>query len=170
MIMGFTVNRNDSGTKDAEFAAYARLLRQQGVDLGKLPRAPEPITGRRWLYVWDAEEKAQAFADELKKRTRDDAWIVVKVTTPPSEGPMGPIIVQMGRRSNGLVFGLHPLSRTIIQSAFPGVNGTAATIAINFESFQDFQTTHGPSGTSRAKSYPFSLASSRRNWHSWATR
>jgi len=108
MIMGFTVNRNDSGTKDAEFAAYARLLRQQGVDLGKLPRAPEPITGRRWLYVWDAEEKAQAFADELKKRTRDDAWIVVKVTTPPSEGPMGPIIVQMGRRSNGLVFGLHP--------------------------------------------------------------
>jgi len=154
MIMGFTVNRNDSGTKDAEFAAYARLLRQQGVDLGKLPRAPEPITGRRWLYVWDAEEKAQAFADELKKRTRDDAWIVVKVTTPPSEGPMGPIIVQMGRRSNGLVFGLHPLSRTIIQSAFPGVNGTAATIAINFESFQDFQTTHGPIGNLASKVVP----------------
>ena len=45
--MGFTVNRDDGMTKDAEFEAYARLLRQQGVDLGKLPRVPEPGTGRR---------------------------------------------------------------------------------------------------------------------------
>ena len=37
--MGFTVNRRDGYTKDAEFEAYARLLRQQGVDLGRLPRA-----------------------------------------------------------------------------------------------------------------------------------
>ncbi|AMV28934.1 hypothetical protein VT84_31360 [Gemmata sp. SH-PL17] len=141
--MGFTVNRNDGGTKDAEFEAYARLLRQQGVDLGKLPRAPEPGTGRRWLYVWDTEEKAQAFATELKKRTRDDAWVVVEVAAPPSEGPMGPIIVQVGRRANGLVFGLHPLSRAMIQSAFPAAKGAAATISINFETFRDFQATHG---------------------------
>ena len=141
--MGFTVNRNDGGTKDAEYEAYARLLRQQGVDLGKLPRAPEPGTGRRWLYVWDKPEKAQAFADELKKRTRDDAWGVVEVAATPSEGPMGPIIVQVGRRANGLVFGLHPLSRAMIQSAFPAVKGTAATITINFETLQEFQTTHG---------------------------
>jgi hypothetical protein len=107
--MAFTVHRNDGITKDAEFEAYARLLRQKGIDLGKLPRAPEPGTRRRWLYVWDSREKAQAFADELRKRTRDNAWAVVEVDAPPSEGPMGPIIVQVGRRANGLVFGLHPL-------------------------------------------------------------
>ena len=65
--MAYTVNRNDGVTKDGEFEVYARLLRQQGVDLGKLPRCAERGTGRRWLYVWDSREKAQAFADELKK-------------------------------------------------------------------------------------------------------
>jgi hypothetical protein len=141
--MRFTVSRYDGCTKDAEFEAYARLLRQQGIDLGKLPRAPEPGTGRRWLYVWDSREKAQAFADELNKRTRDNAWVVVEVAAPPSEGPMGPVIVQVGRRASGLVFGLHPLSRAMIQSAFPNAKGTAATISINFDTFQDFLTTHG---------------------------
>lgn len=43
--MAFTVSRNDGGTKDSEFEAYARLLRQQGVDLGKSSRAPEPGLG-----------------------------------------------------------------------------------------------------------------------------
>jgi hypothetical protein len=141
--VAFTVNRNDGMTKDAEFEAYARLLRQQGVDLGKLPRAPDPGTGRRWLYVWESREKAQAFADELKKRTRDNAWVVVEVAAPPSEGPMGPIIVQVGRRASGLVFGLHPLSQTMIRSAYPHAKGTASTISINFDTFQDFLTTHG---------------------------
>ena len=141
--MAFTVSRNDGGTKDAEFEAYARLLRQQGVDLGNLPRAPEPGTSRRWLYVWGSQEKAQAFANELKKRTRDNAWVVVEVAAPPSEGPMGPIIVQVGRRASGLVFGLHPLSRAMIQSAFPDARATATTVSSNFETWQDFLTTYG---------------------------
>ena len=34
--MTFTVGRNDGVGKDAEFKAYARLLRQQGVDLGEI--------------------------------------------------------------------------------------------------------------------------------------
>jgi hypothetical protein len=141
--MAFTVSRNGGSTKDAEFEAYTRLLRQQGVDLGKSPRAPEPGTGRRWLYAWDSREKAQAFADTLKKRTRDNAWAVVEVAAPRSEGPMGPIIVQVGRRSTGLVFGLHPSSRVMIQSAFPGTKGMANTISINFDSFPDFLTPYG---------------------------
>jgi hypothetical protein len=143
--MGFTVARQD-GTKDAEFEAYARLLRQQGVDLGNLPRVPEPATRRRWLYVWQSREEAQAFADELKKRTRDNAWVVVEAAAPSSEGPMGPLIVQVGRRASGLVFGLHPLSRALIHSAFPRVKGQASTVAINFETLQDFLTTHGSLG------------------------
>ena len=43
--MAFTVTRSDGATKDAEFEAYARLLRQQGIDLGKLPRAPSRAPG-----------------------------------------------------------------------------------------------------------------------------
>ena len=144
--MAFTVNRNDGMTKDAEFEAYARLLRQRGVDLGKLPRAPEPLTGRRWLYVWDSQEEAQAFANELKKRTQDDAWEVVPVDAPPSEGPLGPIVIQVGRRANGLVLGLHPLSRAMIQSAFPDARRSATTVSINFETLQEFQATYGVIG------------------------
>ena len=141
--MAFTVRHSDGTTKDAEYEVYARLLRQQGVDVGNLPRAPEPGTGRRWLYVWDSREKAQAFADELRRRTGDNAWVVTEVDAPPSEGPMGPLIVQVGRRANGLVFGLHPLSRAMIQSAFPDRKGAAATVSVNFDSLEDFVNTHG---------------------------
>ena len=56
---------------------------------------------------------------------------------------MGPIVVQVGRRANGLVFGLHPLTRAMIQSAFPHAKGSATTVSINFETLHDFQTTHG---------------------------
>ena len=56
---------------------------------------------------------------------------------------MGPIIVQVGRRAAGLVLGLHPISRAMIQSAFPDAKGIASTVSINFETFQDFLTTHG---------------------------
>ena len=116
--MGFTVTRQ-GGTKDVEFEAYARLLRQKGVDLAKLNRVPEPGTGRRWLYVWNVEADAQAFADELKKRTRDNAWEVVQVNAPPSEGPLGPVEIQVGRQSNGWTFALHPFSRQMLQEVFP---------------------------------------------------
>jgi hypothetical protein len=97
--MALTVSRKNGCAKDAEFEPYVRLLRQQGVDIGRSPRVPEPGTRRRWLYVWDSKRKAQAFADELIKRTRDNAWVVVDVDANPSEGPLGPIIVQVGRRA-----------------------------------------------------------------------
>lgn len=141
--MPFTVSRSDCGTKDAEYEAYARLLRQQGVDLGKLPRAPEPGTNRRWLYVWSSREAAQAFADKLIRRTGDNAWTVVEVAAPPSEGPLGPIVVQVGRRADGLVFGLHPLSRSMIESAYPHAKVSAATVSINFDTWHDYSITHG---------------------------
>jgi hypothetical protein len=117
--MGFTVTQQ-GGTKDVEFEAYARLLRQQGVDLARLPRVPEPGTGRRWLYAWDSAEEARAFADELIRRTRDPAWQVVEVSAPVSEGPLGPVEIQVGRQNNGWTFALHPLSRLMVQKVFPG--------------------------------------------------
>src|SRR5438132_9301961 len=99
--MGFTVTRQ-GGTKDAQLQSYARLLRQQGVDLGKLPRVRDPLTGQRWLYVWNSEDDARAFADELKEQTGDPAWQVVPVGAPASEGPLGPAVIQMVRQADWL--------------------------------------------------------------------
>jgi hypothetical protein len=139
--MGFTVARQ-GGTKDIEFEEYARLLRQKGIDLAKLRRTPEPSTGRRWLYVWENEADARAFADELKKRTKDAAWDVVPVKMKPSEGPLGPVEITVGQQSDGWTFALHPLSRQMIQNVFPGCCRTSS-VFIRTETRQDFQTTQG---------------------------
>lgn len=140
-VMGFTVTR-EGGTKDAEFEAYARLLRQKGVDLANLPRVREPGTGRRWLYVWHDEADARAFADELKKRTRDAAWEVLPVDAPASRGPLGPIEIQVGRQSTGWTFALHPFSRQMIQKLFPE-SRLVPSVFIATETQQDFQATVG---------------------------
>lgn len=139
--MGFTVTHAGE-TKDNEFVAYVRLLRQEGVDLGRLPRVPEPGTKRRWLYVWDAKAEAQAFADELKKRTGDSAWKVMPVHTPPSEGPLGPILIQLARRGDRLIFALDSLSRTMIESAFPDAFGVDS-VSIDVERWYDFRKKQG---------------------------
>jgi hypothetical protein len=140
--MGFTVT-HEGGTKDAEFQAYVRLLRQSGVDLGKLPRVPEPGTGRRWLYVWKTAEDAGKFAAELRRRTGDDGWEVVPSNTSTSEGPLGPILIQLARRADGLLFALPPLSRAVIHSAFPDAAPAATTAFIDTQQWSDFLRTRG---------------------------
>ena len=117
-IMGFTVTK-PVGTKDAEFEEYARLLRQRGVDLG-LPRVPDPENPRRRrVYVWNTAEEAQEFADELQERTGDMDWRVEPNAAPPSNGPFGPVLIQLARRGDGLAFAPHPLSLAMIREAFP---------------------------------------------------
>ena len=115
----------------------ARLLRQQGVDLANFS-VPEPDSGRRWLHVWNSQVEAQAFADELKKRTKDLAWEAVEVKEPPSEGPLGPVEIQVVRRNEGWAFALHPLSRLIVQRIFPD-SCTRDSIFIRTETKQNRQ-------------------------------
>jgi hypothetical protein len=88
--LGFTFT-HQGGTRDVEFEDDARLLRKKGLDLARLPRTPEPVTGRRWLPVWQNQAEAQEFAEELKEKTRDAAWEVVPVNGEPSEGPLRPV-------------------------------------------------------------------------------
>ncbi len=93
--MAFTVTR-PGGTKDGEFAAYARLLEKRDIDLTRTPRTPEPGTENRWLYVWEDREAAEAFAQELRKGSRDKAWIVREVSSEQvSEGPLGPVEIDV---------------------------------------------------------------------------
>jgi hypothetical protein len=140
--MGYTVVHPAGMTKDSEFREYVRLLSQTGVDIGRVPRVSEPGTDRRWLYVWDSEARAEGFAKELKKRTRID-WKVNEVNAPSSEGPLGPLLVQLARQADGLTLALHPLGRALIHSAFPGAASAATSIFIEAETWDDFRRTRG---------------------------
>jgi len=139
--MGFTVTRQ-GGTKDAEFQAYTRLLRQRGIDLGNLPRVPEPGTRRRWLYVWETANGAKEFADELRRRT-GEAWEVVETAAPPSEGPLGSILLQLVRRADGLLIAVHPLTRAMIRSAFPEAVPATTNVFIGTQEWSTFHRARG---------------------------
>jgi hypothetical protein len=141
--MGFTVTRS-RGTKDSEFEAYARLLRRQGKELGNLPRVPDPENpSRRWVYVWNTQEEAQQFANELTEETGDSGWRVEPTAAPPSNGPFGPVLIQLARRSDGLLLALHPLSLAMIQEAFPNRTPGATNAFINTQTWNDFRKTQG---------------------------
>jgi hypothetical protein len=113
------------GNKSTNFQEYARLLRQQGIDLARAPRTLHPVSGR-WLHVWDDEAGARRFAKELARRTTHDAWQVEMVGVPVALGPLGPLLIELSRRSDGLLFGLHPLSRMVLTGAFPKALGATS--------------------------------------------
>ncbi|HWG46731.1 MAG TPA: hypothetical protein VN688_28470 [Gemmataceae bacterium] len=141
--MGFTVTR-PAGTKDAEFEAYTRLLRQQGKNLGNLPRVPDPENpGRRWVYMWNTQEEAQQFADELTEQTGENGWRVESTVAPPSNGPFGPVLFQLARRSDGLMLALHPLSLAMIQEALPDATPGVTNTFIDTQTWNDFLKTQG---------------------------
>ena len=124
--MQFTVV-NPNGTKSDPYQSYSRLLRKQGVDLGKATRTLEPGRNRRYLYVWNSQEKAEAFARELQKQTGDPDWQARPVETPVSEGPLGPIIIEVTPQSDGWHFSVHPLSQALLRSAYPQALGPPAS-------------------------------------------
>jgi hypothetical protein len=130
--MRFTVAHKDGIKTEAEYQAYARLLRQHGIDLARVPRVPESATGRRWLFVWQNDTEAQRFADELNRRTPGQPWYVRNVEEPPSEGPLGPLLIQAARQSDGWAFALHPLSRAMLHSLHERTNGPS-TVTIGIE-------------------------------------
>jgi hypothetical protein len=121
--MPFTVV-HQGGTKDNEYRAYARLLSRQllnrGISVDKVPRIRQNGSGNGWLYVWDSEDEAAAFSEELKKRTRDTQWQVQMVKATPSLGPLHPLQIDVGRWPNRWVFVLDPLTRMAIETRFPG--------------------------------------------------
>jgi hypothetical protein len=139
--MGFVVTR-PVGAKDGEFEAYVRLLRQRGIDLGNSDRVPDPGTHRRWLYVWPSREAAEEFARALRDQTGDHDWAAQAVNAPPSKGPLGPVLIQLSRRGNGLLFALHPLSRAMIRSAFPDAAPSGSNISIDAQTYADYVNAH----------------------------
>ncbi len=120
--MPYTVYRPDGNTAD-EFETYVRLLRQSGVDIGRLPRMPDPVTGKKWLYVWSDQANAEVFRREIAEQTASNLWRVEEVTAAPSEGPLGPLIVRMLRQHGQFVFTLSLLGRHIVRTASLNAQG-----------------------------------------------
>jgi hypothetical protein len=87
------------------------------------------------------QEEAKEFANELKDRTGDTAWRVEPTTVSPSKGPFGSIFIQLARRSDGMVLALHPLSRAMIQGAFPKAAPGATNTFVNKQTWKDFLKT-----------------------------
>jgi hypothetical protein len=90
--------------------------------------------------VWDTKAKVRAFAQQLQRRTGKPAWEVVGVNGPPREGPLGPVLIQLARRGDELIFALEFLSRVMIQSALPQVF-RGDTVSIETQAWYDYRTT-----------------------------
>jgi hypothetical protein len=117
--MAFTVIR-PGGTTDFDIAPYALLLEKRDIDLTQAPRTPEPKTENRWLYVWKDWDEAETFARELRKRSKDKTWQVQEVPAERvSEGPLGPVQIDVGCQSDGCTYVLSFLARLLLKKRFP---------------------------------------------------
>ncbi len=139
--MAFAINRT-GGVTDADLLACARLLRQKGADLGRLPRVPDTADGR-WLPAWPTRAEAQAFADELAEQSGTPGWGAVETAADPVEGPLGPLVIQMAREAEGLTFAVHPLSRALVRSAFPEAVSATTYATIDPPAWEEFRRTKG---------------------------
>lgn len=143
--MPFTVATRESGTLPREFDVYVRLLESRGIDWTRAPRLPAPGVRNRWLYVWSNRREAEAFCDELRKETRNDAWFVRELSpsVQPSTGPLITVTVLMGRNRLGAEFALHPHSRVLIRRRFPWAK-SVFSVAIEADSRSDFERESSP--------------------------
>jgi hypothetical protein len=129
-----------TGTKDTEFEAYARLLTEQGVDISNIPRTEELGTQNRWLYVWNDKADAERFRDEIVKRTRQRDWYVREFDIDAvTHGPLEPLTIYFGREGDGFTYKLHPNSMQLIKKKFTGVN-TVDSIFVGIDTRQDLST------------------------------
>ncbi len=132
------------GTKDREFAVYAALLEEIGIDLSRVPRTEEPGTDNRWLYVWKNRVFADRFRRELVSRTRDRSWELYEFEMPVEEvGPLVPLEIIAMPTGDGTEFRLTPSSQDRIMRRFPNAHlagesfwGTAIR--------EDYQKKQGP--------------------------
>lgn len=112
------------GTKDAEFQTYVRLLKDQGIDLDK-PRVEDSF-GRKWLHVWENRNDAEKFASQLRRLTRNPDWEIYELMPPTAATEavaedVGPIVILVGKQSDGNNYDLHPKSVKLLRKKFPRI-------------------------------------------------
>ena len=96
----------------------------------------EPRAAR--VFVWGLGEEARRFVDELKEQTGITGWCVEETAPPPSSAPFGPVLIQLARRSDGLVLTLHPSSLAMIWEAYPDARPSATNTLVDTQTWNDF--------------------------------
>ena len=114
-----------NGTRDAEFQAYVKLLRDRGIDLDR-PRVEDSF-GRKWLHVWENRGDAEKFAAQLRKQRRNPNWEVYELVPPTlatqvASEDSGPIVILVGRQSDGNTYELHPNSLRLLRKKFSRIS------------------------------------------------
>jgi hypothetical protein len=139
--MLYTVSR-EGGIGVHQFDAYARLMSQWGVDVGRTRRAPEPGTRARWLPAWQDPAEAERFAAKLQTR-KDQGWRVYPVAEGEvSEGGLGPVDVEIALRYDGCSYGLSPYARGLVHKSFPSAR-PVQIVTIRSQMQPDFQAAQG---------------------------
>lgn len=143
--MPYTVTWSNGGFNHREFDTYLRLLRKHGIDWTQAPRVAESERQDRWLYLWQEEEEARAFCEEIRQETRDKDWSVRELedSTAISQGPLMPVIIQMRHQSLGQTFDLHPHSSSAIRRRFPQAR-QASNLSIEYGRDLNIEETYGP--------------------------
>jgi hypothetical protein len=121
--MGYTVvhpGELSARADDNYLVLVSRMLYKRGVPFDHVPRTPDIRPSDHWLYVWDSEDEARAFAEQIRETTEDPTWEVRPVPGPPSMGPLRPIDIRVGREVDAWTFGLDSLVTRAIQLRFPG--------------------------------------------------
>ncbi len=141
--MAFTVGL-PGGTRDYEYEAYVRLLEKDGVNVAETQRVADPATGNRWLHAWEKKDEAELFAAQLKAETENPDWQVYDLPgVAPSVGPLGPVVILVGRQSDGFSYSLSYSSQKLIRKKFPTAR-IAPNLFISASTQSDFETVHGP--------------------------
>ena len=141
--MTFTVGI-PGGTRDDEYETYVRLLEKSGVNVAETQRVAEPATGKRWLHAWASKPEAEQFAVRLREETGNQDWQVYDLSgLAPSTGPLGPVVILIGRQSDGRSYTLSPSSKKLVRKKFPG-STIAPSVFITTSTHSDFAAVHGP--------------------------
>ncbi len=132
--------------KPQESEAYARLLREQGINPEAGHRLEDSF-GRKWLHVWDTRDEAERFAARLRKETRNRYWEVYELTPlrPPNGKAAGspePLSILVGRQSDGNTYSLHPGSLKLLRQRFPQVH-PRPTVFLGRGTQDDYEATSG---------------------------
>src|SRR4029077_575038 len=105
---------------------------------------PEPVTARRWLYVWRDRAAAQAFARALGARTGDSSWMIHEFDLPEEElGPLAPLDVIAEPVADGTRYRLSAASQERIMRRFPNAR-LAGEVVLSHQAQQAREQDRGP--------------------------
>ena len=117
--MAYTVVRLTPLDADEEARQVAVQLLREGVALERVPRVPAGEEQNGWRYAWPSRDDAMSAAEQLQRRT-GGRWEVRETDAEPSIGPLTWIQVDATQESDGWVFALDVVTRTMIERRFPG--------------------------------------------------